>query len=206
MTIYKELNKIQQTLKAPKGQRNTFGNYNYRSCEDIVEAVKPLLADGYVLLMDDEVINIGNANYIKATVGISDGKDIIKAVGWAREAVTKKGMDDSQITGATSSYARKYALNGLFAIDDTKDSDSNERKVEQDAAAKKAEVDKQAEIDKKSNDFVDKYTKGLFDLKSRDELIEYQTANSDKLQYIAKHYTKLHDLINKTTEELELND
>lgn len=122
-----KLMKIQSELKAPKSQRNSFGNYNYRSCEDILEAVKPLLAEqGLTLIISDEVVNVGNHNYVKATATISDGSDIIEVSAYAREAETKKGQDDSQITGSTSSYARKYALNGLFAIDDTKDADSQD--------------------------------------------------------------------------------
>ena len=121
----KLLNEIQQKLKAPKNQRNSFGKYNYRSCEDILEAVKPLL-NGGVLVLYDEVVNIGQFNYIKATVELVVGNEKHISTGWAREAITRKGMDDSQITGCASSYARKYALNGLFCIDDAKDADTDE--------------------------------------------------------------------------------
>ena len=205
MTILKELHEIQKKLKAPKGQRNDFGKYNFRSCEDIVEAVKPLLPDGTVLLLSDDMVNIGEFNYIKASVTIKNDTDFITSTGWARESVTKKGMDDSQITGAASSYARKYALNGLFAIDDTKDSDTNENKKEAEAAAKEVEAEKQAEVDKKAHTFVDEYTKGLLDIEVRDALMSYQTVNNVKLKYIAKNYPKLHDLIEKTTKELKLD-
>lgn len=120
-----KLIKIQTELKAPKNQRNNFGNYNYRSCEDILEAVKPLLKEnGLTLRLTDELVNIGERYYIKATAILSDGTETIENVAYAREEETKKGMDGSQITGASSSYARKYALNGLFLIDDVKDSDS----------------------------------------------------------------------------------
>jgi len=125
--MIKQLNKIQQELKAPKAQRNNFGNYNYRSCEDILEAVKPLLGDA-VLTINDEVVNIGDRYYVKATVILSLGDKQFKSTAYAREPVVKKGMDEAQITGATSSYARKYALNGLFAIDDTKDADTMDNK------------------------------------------------------------------------------
>ena len=118
-----ELSKIQQQLKAPKGQLNKFGNYRYRSCEDIIEAVKPLL-NGASLVISDEVVLIGDRYYIKATATLSDGKETIQATAYARESEQRKGMDDGQLTGAASSYARKYALNGLFAIDDTKDADT----------------------------------------------------------------------------------
>lgn len=127
MTIYEKLAKIQSTLKAPKGQYNAFGKYKYRNCEDILEAVKPLLAEvKAVVIIGDELELIGNRFYVKATARFIDCESDaqITNTAYAREEDTKKGMDGSQITGASSSYARKYALNGLFAIDDTKDSDT----------------------------------------------------------------------------------
>ncbi|NDK07841.1 recombinase [Candidatus Gracilibacteria bacterium] len=121
--IYKELSRIQKELKVPKTQRNSFGNYNFRSCEDILEGVKPLLNE-CILTITDDVVCINNRVYIKSIAKISLSKDeYIENVAFAREDDNKKGMDLSQLTGSTSSYARKYALNGLFAIDDTKDSD-----------------------------------------------------------------------------------
>lgn len=125
--IYARLEKIQKELKVPKNNRNSFGNYNYRSAEDILEAVKPLL-DGAVLLVSDEIVNIGDRFYVKATAVFRNGDDFVQVHGYAREEETKKGMDGSQITGSASSYARKYALNGLFAIDDTKDADSQDNR------------------------------------------------------------------------------
>ena len=129
MNIYEKLSNIQQELKAPKGQRNSFGNYNYRSCEDILEAVKPLcLKNKCSLILNDTLENIGNRYYIKATARLIDIEDGISSVennAYAREEEVKKGMDGSQITGTASSYARKYALNGLFNIDDTKDADTD---------------------------------------------------------------------------------
>ena len=128
MNIYEKLNKIQVELKAPKSQRNNFGNYNYRSCEDILEAVKPLLEKYQVVLtINDEIELIGNRYYIKATAKLYNTDkegELISTSAYAREEENKKGMDASQLTGSTSSYARKYALNGLFSIDDTKDSDA----------------------------------------------------------------------------------
>jgi hypothetical protein len=118
-----KLASIQQTLKAPKGQVNTFGKYKYRSCEDILEAVKPLLGD-LVLTISDDIVEVGGRVYVKATVSINSGSGSVSTTAFARESETKKGMDDSQITGSASSYARKYALNGLFCIDDTKDADA----------------------------------------------------------------------------------
>lgn len=123
--------RIQSELKAPKSQYNSFGKYSYRNAEDILEAVKPLLSKyNATMYITDEVVEVGSRIYVKATVTLSDGKETITASAYAREPETRKGMDDSQITGATSSYARKYALNGLFAIDDTKDNDTNELREE----------------------------------------------------------------------------
>ena len=119
--------KIQEELKAPKNQRNNFGNYNYRSAEDIIEAVKPIAHRyGYYLIISDEIVEVGGRIYVKATARLqpNEAGNIYSATGWAREEETKKGMDGAQITGAASSYARKYALNGLLAIDDTRDADA----------------------------------------------------------------------------------
>lgn len=122
----KELVSIQQELKAPKGQYNSFGKYHYRSCEDILEAVKPILGKhSCILLLSDEIVFIEGRHYLKATATIFNSEGTRVAVSaLAREPLDKKGMDDSQITGMASSYARKYALNGLFCIDDTKDADT----------------------------------------------------------------------------------
>ena len=121
----KELIAIQSELKAPKGQTNKFGGYNYRSCEDILEAVKPLLAKhNAALTLSDEIVRIGDDTFVKATATFYSSSDPVSVSAFARHPRDKKGMDDSQITGATSSYARKYALNGLFCIDDTKDADA----------------------------------------------------------------------------------
>ena len=144
MNIYEKLLNIQAELKAPKGQENKFGHYKYRSCEDILEAVKPLLAKNKVILqLTDKIECLGNRYYIKATAILIDTEDAkngeiayIENTAYARESEEKKGMDDSQITGTASSYARKYALNGLFCIDDTKDADTNEFKEQQDKVIK----------------------------------------------------------------------
>ena len=118
---------IQAKIKVPKNQFNKFGKYYFRNLEDILEAVKPHLVEHKLtLLLDDEIVNVGNHNYIKATATLSDGKESISAYAYAREAEQQTGMQDAQLTGSTSSYARKYALNGLFAIDDTKDADSQD--------------------------------------------------------------------------------
>lgn len=128
MNIYEKLSEIQNELKVPKGQKNTFGNYNYRSCEDIVETSKPICKKHKtVLVLTDGMIQLADRFYIESSAVLYDLESEQKIVnqGYARESLTKKGMDDSQITGAASSYARKYALNGLFAIDDTKDADTD---------------------------------------------------------------------------------
>ena len=122
----KELIEIQNKLKAPKGQWNIFGKFKYRSCEDILEALKPILYEQKCqLTISDDVVQVGNRIYVKAYVTLKNesGEEVITA-GFAREEETKRGMDGSQVTGASSSYARKYALNGMFCIDDTRDSDT----------------------------------------------------------------------------------
>lgn len=124
---------IQSKLNAPKNQRNSFGNYNYRSCEDILEALKPLLKEtGCVLNISDEIQQVSDRIYVKATATLTtpDGKTY-QSSAFAREPLTKKGMDDAQVTGSASSYARKYALNGLFCIDDNKDADTQKQEPQQ---------------------------------------------------------------------------
>lgn len=123
--LNEKLAKIQHELNAPKGQFNKFGGYNYRSCEDILQSVKPLLGD-LTLTISDDIQVIGDRVYVKATATISDGEHSLSTQAFARESLTKKGMDESQITGSTSSYARKYALNGLLLIDDNKDADTRD--------------------------------------------------------------------------------
>ena len=126
MSVYKKLIEVQTRLKAPKNQYNSFGKYSYRNCEDILEALKPILHEvGATIIISDEVVPVNERYYVKATVKFIDTEtgEVVEASANAREEDNKKGMDSSQLTGSTSSYARKYALNGLFAIDDTKDSD-----------------------------------------------------------------------------------
>ena len=138
--MIEKLSRIQAELKAPKSQRNNFGNYNYRSCEDILEAVKPLLArEGLVLTITDSIEMVGNRYYVKATATVTDGEKSISTTAYAREADGRKGMDESQVTGSSSSYSRKYALNGLFCIDDTKDADTMDN-TEKPKAAPKAKA------------------------------------------------------------------
>lgn len=135
MGVYAKLLEIQKELKAPKGQYNSFGKYNYRSCEDILEAVKPLAhKNGCVVTISDSIEQIGERFYLMATAELVECEtgEKVRNSAFAREANEKKGMDESQITGTASSYARKYALNGLFAIDDTKDADTDEHKNQTD--------------------------------------------------------------------------
>lgn len=126
--VYEKLAAVQKTLKAPKNQFNSFGKYNYRSCEDILEAAKPLCIEhGLVLTVSDDVLEVGGRIYVRALAtvhNIEDPKELVQSQAYAREADEKRGMDAAQVTGSTSSYARKYALNGLFSIDDTKDADA----------------------------------------------------------------------------------
>lgn len=127
MSVYKKLIDVQCELKAPKNQYNSFGKYSYRSCEDILEALKPVCSKhGATTFITDRVVNIENRFYVEATVTFVDVEtgESVKVTAMAREEENKKGMDASQITGSTSSYARKYALNGMFCIDDTKDADA----------------------------------------------------------------------------------
>lgn len=158
MSFHEKLSALITELKAPKGQRNNFGKYNYRSAEDILEAVKPLANKyGLVPMLTDEIVQVGDRYYVKAQAVISDGINTEKANGFAREPESKKGMDESQITGTASSYARKYAMNGLYQIDDTKDADTDEYKQQVDsvkpkkitktqAKALQTKVDKLAEL------------------------------------------------------------
>ena len=151
-----KLVKIQNELNAPKNLYNSFGKFKYRSCESILEAVKPLLEEaGLAILINDEIVLVGNRFYIKATATLSDGTTEISVSAYAREADGKTGMDDAMLTGATSSYARKYALNGLFAIDDSKDVDTDEYQNQKKEAAKTvktvAKVEKKVEEVKPKN-------------------------------------------------------
>ena len=185
MKLHEKLLAIQTKLKAPKGQYNKFGNFNYRSAEDILEAVKPLNAEqGLLLTITDEIKEVGGRIYVVATATVSDGTDELKVSAFAREPENKKGMDESQITGATSSYARKYALNGLYAIDDNKDADTDEHKQQQDNAPKKQPAQKQQQkqqqqqeqgfTEQELHELVEKYVRNIEALGvDRAKLIEF---------------------------------
>ena len=186
MKLHEKVLAIQTKLKAPKGQYNSFGKYSYRSAEDILEAVKPLNAEqGVLLTITDEIKEIGGRVYVVATATVSDGTDTLQVSAFAREPENKKGMDESQITGATSSYARKYALNGLYAIDDNKDADTDEHKQQQENAPKKQQAQKQQAqkqqqqqeqgfTEKELHELVEKYVRNIEALGvDRAKLIEF---------------------------------
>ena len=143
MTVWEKLREVQTKLKVGKNKVNSFGNYNYRSCEDIQEAVKPLLKEvNATITLDDTIVQIGERYYVKATAYFHDCDDPDTFVGvdaFAREADDRRGMDPAQVTGSTSSYARKYALGGLLLLDDAKDPDTDEMKKESDAKSAKAD-------------------------------------------------------------------
>jgi len=201
MTIYKSLLNIQQKLVATKDMYNSFGNYNYRSLEGILASVKPLLAEEKcILTISDKMVDVGGRVYVEASAILrNDKNDCVLVTGMAREAVTKKGMDDAQITGAASSYARKYAVNGLFATDDTKDADATskhdkkEEKTPKPAAqANKTAADFITEVDKVA---VDADTLAAWRLKAANRIrAELNTHEQNKLRgYLddmAKVYAK----------------
>lgn len=160
----KKVSRVQSELKAPKNQFNRFGNYAYRNAEDILESVKPLLSrEGLVLTISDDIVQVGDRYYVKATATLTDGTNVLTNSALARESESEKGMQSSQLTGSTSSYARKYALNGLLCIDDTKDADGlNKHGKEEPTPPKKKELtaeEKAAEIKKKVDEMVNRISK-----------------------------------------------
>jgi hypothetical protein len=168
----KKLIEIQNKLKCPKSQYNSFGKYNYRNCEDILEAVKPLCsAAGLLLTLDDEIVCVGNRLYVKATATLKDGETSLSVSAYAREAESKKGMDEAQITGACSSYARKYALNGLFLIDDTKDADSPNPGLEEISKINKTQINKILDMIASTNSDMDKFLRYM-DLEKLEDMIQ----------------------------------
>lgn len=185
----KELISIQSELKAPKTQFNKFGGYKYRKAEDILEAVKPLLAkQKCTLIITDDIVLVGNRIYVKATATIKNEKgESETSTGWAREEETKKGMDGSQITGASSSYARKYALNGLLAIDDNADSDTTNDgqhlAAQQQAQATQQQAQTQAQQTASQQFNSNDLNEGLAYLS--------RCANKDNLLWVIQHYQPL---------------
>ena len=191
MNIYEKLLNIQTELKAPKGQYNSFGKYKYRSCEDILEAVKPICAKNKAtLILSDGLENRGDRYYIKATATLIDVEsgDNLENTAYAREESEKKGMDGSQITGTASSYARKYALNGLFNIDDTKDADTDEYTKQSKAIDE--DVRNEFQVDEKVTELEAKTVYGLIMNQKRDlnKFLDYfkikNTNELTKTQYV----------------------
>lgn len=173
MGLSEKLMRIQTQIKAPKNLYNSFGNYKYRNAEGICEAVKPYLErEKVVLTLSDEVIEVGNRVYIQAQAKLADTEsdECMTTLAFAREADNKKGMDASQITGTASSYARKYALNGLFLLDDTKDADSDEYKVQMEAQAARQKDDE--ETAKAKDAFIDDIKKKVLTQKAESKGIE----------------------------------
>ena len=206
MNIYEKLGVIQSKLKAPKGQYNSFGKYKYRSCEDILEAVKPLLTETKtVLCITDQMEVVGDRIYVRAETHLKDAEDSsseIVTVAYAREEESKKGMDSSQVTGAASSYARKYALNGLFCIDDNKDSDSANTGEKEKTPGRKAEPAKETEMISSETtmlikNIIDKYpeAKLLEQIKTRFKVSDIKSLTKEKGQKCLKmliDYDKQH--------------
>lgn len=190
MNIYEKINKIQVELKAPKSQRNNFGNYNFRNCEDILEALKPLLLrEKIIIQLSDELVQTGDRFYIKATATLIDVESGEKhsTTAFAREELSKKGMDGSQITGASSSYARKYALNGLLAIDDTKDSDTTNTHNNNDSKNQKKQASTE-EKRKNGENYIAKNTQkyqemidGFFEIHNAKNIAELSNDNVSEL-------------------------
>lgn len=190
--VYEKLMNIQNELKAPKSQYNEFGKYHYRSCEDILESLKPVLAKHQAAVtISDEIVLIGDRYYVKATAALIDVEkgDKVEVSAYAREDEQKKGMDVSQLTGSTSSYARKYALNGLFAIDDTKDSDATNKHGQE----KKQNTQKQADESKKDINSLatDKQIKAIYALLKNKNYSEESLKNYINTAYNKDSVTEL---------------
>lgn len=183
MSIYTKLMNVQNELKVPKNNTNTFGNYKFRNAEDILEALKPLLKKhNATVIITDDVVTTGNRYYIKATVKFIDTEtgETIETSALAREEENKKGMDSSQITGSTSSYARKYALNGLFAIDDTKDSDTTNKHLKDEPTLSDAQIKRLYTISNKAGYSADK-VKNMIKQKYNKEIKQMNRSEYDNV-------------------------
>ena len=213
-TLHEKMVELQQSLKAPKDLNNTFGKYKYRSNESILKALKPLLGrlDLYVT-QDDDIVDVGGRIYVKATSTIHSFSDSISNTAYARESLTKKGMDESQITGTASSYARKYSLNGLFGIDDTKDSDTNESRTECDAreehrtdAEIKAGI--KVQVEKIKGQWVEHFTEKLGECTTDEEFITAIEGIEKKYKLSAPYIHLAHDIHKKWRDEnnVEVNN
>ncbi len=197
-TIYEKLTEIQNKLNVPKNQYNSFGNYNYRSAEDIQEAVKPHLKEhGLSLVLYDELVMVGERYYIRSVARLEDGKDKIEVPSYAREEENKKGMDGSQITGASSSYARKYALGGMFLIDDSKDADAtNNGKDQKKPPAKKPEPVPAEKLVCDNKDCAKKITQAEYDY----------SVKKYKRPFCRDCQKKIEEVKKPKKEEIDIND
>lgn len=185
---------IQSRLSVPKTRRNTFGNYNYRNAEDIVDAIKKLLPEGVVLKLSDDIVNLGGRFYVKATAQILFNDKEMSCNGWARESDEKKGMDAAQITGAASSYARKYALNGLFAIDDGIDADLTNEAPKVPKAPKVPDAPKEIspeEACRNAQTFVDGIKKKIGAAKTLIDIDDVLIANKNSLDRVHAKYADI---------------
>ncbi len=198
LDFFKKISSIQFNLNAKKSQVNTFGNYNYRSTEDILEGLKPLLAESSLFqFITDDVVRVGDRFYIKSTVTVTDGENEISNSSFAREPLSKKGMDDAQITGSTSSYARKYALNGMWLIDDCKDADTNEMRNEQTQKARK--IASGFDPDKALGDA----TAEVFECQNEAQIKEVLKKNHSKFNNFKDHQQKLVECCSMKKQDLE---
>ena len=211
LSFFQKINKIQTELVAPKDLNNKFGNYKYRSCEGILKALKPLLQEyELILIIQDSIEQVGDRFYIKAKATIKDGDKEISAVAYAREALTKKGMDESQVTGAASSYARKYALNGLLCIDDTKDADSKDNSKEGDTKKKSLVKKISNVIDEDSKEILNTMNKesssiiinALSEATSKDSLDEIYNEYKPDMAKLYKYNVTLFNEVKQFKEDL----
>ncbi len=193
------LNKIQRELKAPKTQRNNFGKYNYRSCEDILEAIKPLLGEDGCLVLTDKIEVVVDRVYVVATATLTNGNSEWSATAYAREAQSRKGMDEGQLTGATSSYARKYALNGLFCIDDSKDADTDEAVNQAQNTPSKPHKPKQDGKELKARAWATKAQTDILATDNADDLTTWRNKNKETIVALSK-YPALHADLNLAIE------
>lgn len=204
MNVFEKLQHIQSSLKAPKNQYNKFGQYYYRNCEDIQEAAKPLLKEvKAALTVGDELVLIGERYYIKATARFFDceSNEVIENTAYAREEQEKKGMDVSQVTGSTSSYARKYALNGLFCIDDVKDADNQDNKKEPSKTTNRGAKANNKQATETPGTKPDNKTEKVTEvmIESVKSLIEKYSSKGLKMEKILKMYSI------KSIEEMDIN-
>ena len=208
MNIYEKLLSIQNELKAPKNQWNSFGKYAFRNCEDILEAVKPICSKHKALTyVSDEIVTIGERHYVRATAVLVDcekekleSSDIICVTASAREAENKTGMDAAQVTGATSSYARKYALNGLFAIDDTKDPDTEEHKKQQDRGTENKTEQKNTAKTESKQVTTGKTSVKLISDAQRKRLFAISNGNNEVVKRVLERYKY------EKTEQIKVSD